>query len=235
LSNVQGSAAAQRLVGMIRAPRATLSSVIDRPRSLDLALLVIAIAAACSVGFLMTRVGRIAALDQEVRQLESLGTIVTDARYAELRRLQPYRPLISAVMIVVGWPLVWLVLAFVLRAIGNRGSTQATFAQVFAVVVHASAIFALRAVVTTPINYVRESLGGAASLGVLLPGLGESTFVARLLGTLDVFVLWWVVVVAMGLGMLYHTRTLPVARWLFGAYATGAAALALTQTLRGGI
>lgn len=220
---------------MIRAPRTTLSGVIERPRSLDLAVLILAIAATCSVGFLMTRVGRIAALDQEVRQLESLGTIVTDARYAELRQLQPYLPLISAVSIVVGWPIAWMLLAFGVRAIGNRGSTQATYAQVLAVVVHASAIFALRAIVAEPINYARESIGGATSLSVLLPGLGESTFVARLFGALDLFVLWWVVVLAMGFAMLYRTRALPVARWLFGAYATGAAALALTQALRGGI
>jgi hypothetical protein len=40
---------------------------------------------------------------------------------------------------------------------------------------------------------------------------------------------------AMGLGIVYHKRTLPIARWLFGAYAGGAAVLALTQALRGGL
>ena len=39
---------------------------------------------------------------------------------------------------------------------------------------------------------------------------------------MDIFVVWWVVLVAMGLSMLYQTRTLPIARWLFGAYAGGA-------------
>ena len=58
---------------------------------------------------------------------------------------------------------------------------------------------------------------------------------ARLLGAVDIFVLWWVVLLAMGLGMLYRTRTLPIARWLFGAYAAGALALAATQALRGGM
>ena len=52
---------------------------------------------------------------------------------------------------------------------------------------------------------------------------------------IDIFVVWWVVLVALGLSMLYQTRTLPIARWLFGAYAGGAAALALTQALRGGV
>jgi hypothetical protein len=220
---------------MIRSPYATLSSVVSRPRSLDLLLLVIGVGAMCSVGFLMTDVGRLAALDQEVRQLESVGTIVTEARYTQLRHLLPYRPFISAATIIVGWPLMWMLVAFLLRAIGNRGAKQATFAQVFAVVVHASSIFALRAVVTAPLNYARESIGGATSLGVLLPGFGESTFAARLFGALDIFVLWWVVLVAMGLSILYQARTLPIARWLLGAYATGAAALALTQALRGGV
>jgi hypothetical protein len=35
--------------------------------------------------------------------------------------------------------------------------------------------------------------------------------------------------------MLYQTRAMTIARWLFGAYATGAAALALAQALRGGV
>src|SRR6266480_2183274 len=90
---------ARRLVGMIRSPHATLSSAVDRPRSLDLAMLIVAVAATCSVGFLLTRVGRLAALDQAVRQLESLGAIITDNRYAELRHLQSYRPIISAATI----------------------------------------------------------------------------------------------------------------------------------------
>jgi hypothetical protein len=220
---------------MIRSPYATLSSVRIRPRSLDLAVLVIVVATTCSVGFLVTHVGRLAALDQEVRQLESMGTVITEARYAELRYLLPYRPAISAAAIIVGWPLMWIAAAFVVRIIGNRGARQATFAQVLTVFVHASSVLALRAIVATPINYARESLGGATSLGTLLPGLGDSTFLARLFGALDIFVVWWAVLIAMGLSILYQTRTVPIARWLLGAYATAAAALALTQALRGGI
>jgi hypothetical protein len=106
---------------------------------------------------------------------------------------------------------------------------------VLTVVVHASAIFAVRALVAAPVNYARESLGGATSLAMVMPAFGESTFFARLAGAVDVFVVWRLVLVALGLSLLYQTRTLPIARWLFGAYAGGAAALALTQALRGGI
>ena len=195
-------------------------------------MVIIAVAATCSVGFLLTGVGRLAALDQAVRQLESLGATITDNRYAELRHLQSYRPIISAAAIVIGWPMMWMFAAFIFRAISKR---RATFAQALTVVVHASSILAARAVVAAPINYARESLGGSTSLGVLLPIFGETTFAARLFGAVDVFLVWWVILIAMGLSILYRTRTLPIARWLLGAYAAGAAALALTQALRGGV
>jgi hypothetical protein len=221
---------------MVRSPRATLTSAVANPRSLDLAIVIVVISVACSAGFLMTRVGQLAALDQQVRQLESFGAEIGDERYEALRRVVPYRPVISAAFIVVGWPILWLLSASVLRWLGNRaGRAKATFAQVLTVVVHASAIFAVRALVAAPINYARESLGGATSLSLLMPAFGESTFPARLLGAVDIFVVWWVVLVALGLSILYQARTLPIARWLFGAYASGAAALALTQALRGGL
>ena len=228
--------AAERLLGMIRSPRATLARAIAAPDSLALAALIVTISTLCSAGFLMTRVGQLAALDQQVRQLESFGADISAERYERLRQLVPYRPAIAAATIVVGWPLLWAGAAAVLRAVGNRtAATQATFAQVFAVVVHAASVFALRAVVAAPINYSRESLGGATSLSMVMPSFSESTFPARVLGAVDLFVLWWVVLVAMGLAMLYQVRTLPIARWLFGAYAAGAIALAITQALRGGI
>jgi hypothetical protein len=221
---------------MVRSPRATLTNAARNPRSLDLGVLVVAVAAACSAGFLMTRVGQLAALDQQVRQLESFGAVITDDRYAELRRLVPYRPVISASIIIFGWPLLWLGLARFVQWIGNRaGRGEPGFRQVLSVIVHASAILAVRALVAAPINYALESLGGTTSLSMVLPSFGASTFAARLLGAVDIFIVWWVVLLAMGLSILYHTRTLPIARWLFCAYAGSAAALALTQALRGGL
>jgi hypothetical protein len=221
---------------MIRSPRATLRNAVAQPRSLDLAILILVISTVCSAGFLMTRVGRLAVLDQQVRQLESFGIPVTDNRYEQLRQAAAYRPLASAVLIVVGWPILWVLGARCIQWIGRRsGRGDVTFAQVLTVLVHASAIFAVQNIIATPINYARESLGGATSLSAVMPAFGDSTFPGRLLGAVDVFVVWWVVLVALGLSIAYRTRTLPIARWLFGAYAGGAAALALTQAFRGGV
>jgi Yip1 domain len=221
---------------VVRSPRATLTEAIRHPRSLDLAVLIVVISVVSSSGFLMTRVGQLAALDQQVRQLESFGAVVTDDTYATLRAVVPYRPIVTAAVIIIGWPILWLLTARAVQWVGRRtGRGEPTFPQALTVVVHASAILAVRAIVAAPINYARESLGGATSLGIIMPAFGESTFPARLFGAVDIFVVWWVVLVALGVSILYQTRALPIARWLFGAYAGGAAALALTQALRGGV
>jgi hypothetical protein len=235
---------------MVCSPRATLSSVVARPRSLDAAILIVFISSVCSAGFLMTRVGQLAALDQQVRTLESFGAIVTDDRYAQLRSWVPYWPAIAAATIVIGWPLLWVLLAAVIKAVGNvlggRGLARrndeqqvarrrVTFAQVLTIVVHASAVLALRSMIAAPVNYARESLGGATSLTMVLPAFGESTLAARVVGAVDIFVVWWVVLVAIGLSILYEMRPLSAAIWLLGAYAAGVLALALTMALRGGM
>jgi hypothetical protein len=219
---------------MVRSPRATLEQVIQHPRSLDLAVLVVAISAACTAGYLSTQVGQLAGLDQQVRQFEAFGVEVTDDRYAQLRRLAPYRPIASAAAIVVGWPLAWAALAWIVQRIGERVQAAVSYAQALAVVVHASAILAVRSVVALPINYARESLGGATSLALLMPAFGESTFPARLFSAVDLFLLWWTALMAMGLGRLYGRPTMSIARWLLGAYAAGAIAVATVQALRGG-
>src|SRR5687767_1367443 len=128
---------------MVRSPRATLATVARAPRSLDLAALVIGISAVCSAGFLMTRVGQLAALDQQVRQLESFGIVITDDTYERLRGLVPYRPAVSTAFILIGWPMLWLVSARAVHWFGERtleslprrsdeqpARRRATFAQV---------------------------------------------------------------------------------------------------------
>jgi hypothetical protein len=76
------------------------------------------------------------------------------------------------------------VIARILWWVGSRAADEGparsrpTFAEVLTVVVHASAILAVRAVVSAPINYARESLGGATSLSMVMPAFGESTFPA---------------------------------------------------------
>src|SRR5688572_29880996 len=137
---------------MVRSPRATLAEAIRNPRSLDLAVLIVVVSTVCSAGFLLTRVGQLAALDQQVRQFESFGAVITDETYADLRKLVPYRPIVSVGVIAVGWPILWLFGARVVQWFATRaGRHDASFSQVLTIMVHASAIFAVRSIVAVPI------------------------------------------------------------------------------------
>jgi hypothetical protein len=54
---------------------------------------------------------------------------------------------------------------------------------------------------------------GPANLAALLPMLPEDGFLAHFLGWFDLFRLWWIVVLAIGLGVLYkrNSRTIMLA------------------------
>jgi hypothetical protein len=94
----------------------------------------------------------------------------------------------------------------------------ATFKQVFAVMVHSSAISVVQQLFVTPLNYARESMSSATNLAVFLPMLDEGSFLAKFLGTIDLFLVWWVVVLSIGLGVLFKRRTGPIAAGLFIVY-----------------
>jgi cellulose synthase/poly-beta-1,6-N-acetylglucosamine synthase-like glycosyltransferase len=82
-------------------------------------------------------------------------------------------------------------------------------------------------------NYFSGHAGSVANLGALLPMLPEKSFGANLLGTVDIFIIWSVVVLAIGLGVLYKRRTQPIAISLLSVYAVIALVIALFKS-RGG-
>jgi hypothetical protein len=97
------------------------------------------------------------------------------------------------------------------------------------VLTHAGAISALGALFITPLSYARESLSGATNLGVFLPFLDEGSLPARFLGMIDLFLIWWVVAVGIGLSVLYRRRTAPVVLSLLATYVAIAAIIAVVM------
>ena len=59
----------------------------------------------------------------------------------------------------------------------------------------------------------------ATSLGALLPMFDEQSFMGKLAGMIDIFIIWWLIVLAIGLAVLYRRKTQPIAFTLFGIYA----------------
>lgn len=208
-----------RAIGVITSPRATFEKIVAAPRVGGALMLVTLISMAAIYILLSSERGQQAWLDQAVAQQEAWGQTVSDEAYARMQSMSRYAAYMGAAQFIVGVPLGALIMAGILFAIFNAlMGGSASFKQVMAVVAHSQIISALAFLVTTPINYVKGTMTGATNLGVLFPMLDESSFLARLLGMMDLFLLWWLFVLSVGIGVLYKRKTSSVAMVLFGIY-----------------
>lgn len=224
-----------RFIGIITAPRATFESVAAIPKWFAMLVLTTLIIAAGSALPLTTDGGRDALLEQQVRAMEGFGMQVNDQMYQQLQKRNTIAPYTTAGSVIVMGPIIAAALAGILFAIFNAAmGGNASFKQVYAVVVHAGVIQAAAQLFVGPLNYFRQSMTSATSLGALLPMLPEGSFVARLAGMIDLFLIWWVLALAIGLGVLYRRRTQPIAMSLFGVYALIAVGAAAIMSRLGG-
>lgn len=224
-----------RFVGIITEPKNTFQRVVAAPKWLGMLVLTTTIAAMFNALPMTTPAGQQATIDQQVSFMKSIGFEVTDEVYDKMEQGAARAPYTTAISILVFSPIVALIVAGLLFAVFNAAlGGEASFKQVFAVVIHAGAISALSALFSGIINYFRGAVGSVANLAALLPMIPEGSFLANLLGTIDIFLIWYVVVLAIGLAVLYRRRTQPVAIGLFAVYAVIALAITAIKTVRGG-
>jgi hypothetical protein len=79
---------------------------------------------------------------------------------------------------------------------------------------------ALQQVFVAPLNYARQAMSSPTNLAVFFPFLDETSFMAMLLGGIDLFFIWLIVNQAIGIGVLYKRKTAPIATTMLGIYAS---------------
>ena len=219
-----------RMVGVLTSPGDTFRRLAARPRWLGVLLAVTLIPAALWFWFLTTERGQTAFLDQQVRQMESLGQTVTDEQYAGIERSLTFMPYVVGGSTLVFGPIMTLLIAGILFAVFNAGlGGDASFKQVFSIVAHAGVVPLLQALFTIPLNLVRESMSSPTNLFVFFPMLEEGSMVARFLGMIDLFFIWWIAVLAIGMAVLYRRRTTPIFVGLMATYVGIALVIALVM------
>jgi hypothetical protein len=224
-----------RVFGVVMSPGETYAAVVAHPRSLGVMVIVIVISAAALAIFLSTELGQSLALEQQIAGMESFGFRVTDAmiEQIEARMAQGVYFAVAGQIIVI--PLITLALAGIGMAVFNvLLGGEATFRQMFAVVAHSQVIGALAILFMMPLNYAREAMSNPTSLAIFLPMLDEMGFLARLLGAIDLFRIWWLVNLAVGLAVLYKRKTGPIAASLLAAYGVIALVIAGVMTALSG-
>ena len=225
-----------RMAGVIRRPRATFDALKAVPGWWDVLLVTFLVTTALSAALLETGVGQLALLDQWERTAIAFGQDVSDAQYAAMRAASDNGAVYAVASSVAGGPVLALGLAALLVA-GFRlaGSRGATYAQVLSVVAHAGVILMLRQIVATPIVYARETLASPVTLNLFFTVLDEASPPARFLAAVDLFVVWWIVAVAIGMSVLYGRPARRLAVVFVGIYVLLAAALAGAMAVTGGI
>lgn len=210
-----------RFTGIITSPKATFEAVVRRPKVLGILALVAFLVGGSQAAMGLTEKSRQASLDFQVQQMEKMGMTVTDQVYESLVARQKYSAYISFAGTFIGFPIMLLLMSAILYAVLNAvmGGT-AEFKQVMAVCAHSMVISSLGAVFAGIMNFVRGSISASvANLGMLLPMLPERSFAANLAGAVDVFTIWWVIVLSIGLGVLYKRKTSSIAIGLFTVVA----------------
>ena len=219
-----------RFTGVLFSPRETYESIVRHHGWVGMLALSTLVAALGMAALLSTEVGRQAMIDQSVSAMESWGRTVDDAAYAALEKQAAISRFVQPIAILVIGPLMTFVIAGVLLGVFNALlGGDAKYKQMLSVVAHTAPVSVVQQLFTVPVNYFRGSLSSPTNLSVFFPMLEEKSFLVSFLGAIDLFLVWWAFVLAIGLAVLYRRKTRPIAIGLFVTYGAIALVLALAK------
>jgi len=222
-----------RFLGIITSPRETFQGLVAKPRWFGMLVLTTVATAVLLAAFFATPVGQQAYIDKAAQGNPFGGPPPSGDALKAIERFAGYMPYIYGIGALISGPIITLIMTGILFGIfGVAMGGQATFKQAFAVVTHSGVIGLVGQVLVMPVNYFRETLESPMNLAVLLPMLDPGSFVAKLLGSVELFRVWWVMVLSIGLAVLYRRKTQSVAIPLFVLYAVIAIAIAAFSAAR---
>jgi hypothetical protein len=194
------------------------------------------LSAASAAAVLQTEVGRVALVDQWERVAAAFGHQVDDRQYAMLQAASRHGALYATLSALGLGPLLSVSAASVIRlTFRGPAAPETTFRQTLAVVSHAGVILAVRQVVAAPVVYARETLANPLTLRPLTSSVDDGSILAIASGAVDLFVVWWIIVVAVGISVLYRRRATPLVATFLAAYAVFAVIVGLVAAFAGGV
>lgn len=218
---------AQRFVGILFSPRATFASVVSYPKWLGMLVVTTLIVLVFMGGFLMSEVGKQALLDK-------MAETTPAAQMEQMTKMISVIAMFQVAAIAVLSPIIAFAMAGLLLGVFAVTGGTAAYKQVLAVVAHAGVASSVAGAATAVLNYFRQTLTSATSLAVFMPNVDEGSFLGGFLGVIDLVYVWWLFVLAIGLGVLYRRRTQPIFLALLSVYALIACAVGAYKAVSGG-
>jgi len=196
---------------------------VARPRWFGVMAITLAISAASQYVIFSSPDLQDAVIDQQIRAMESRGG-ASDQQVAAVERFVGLMPQIyTAVTLVLGPVIVAGIAGIFVGIFTTLMGGHGTFKQVYAVMAHSGVISTVAAVLSAAMIAAGVPPAGirppGANLGVFVPMLEETSFLAVLFRSVDLILIWWLVVLAIGIGVLYKRRPGGIAASLLGIYA----------------
>lgn len=133
-----------RFIGILTSPRDTFGSVAAHPKWFGMLAVTTLIVALFSALPLTNEAGRQAMIDQQVETMKGMGFPVTDEVYEGMQKGSGRMPYTTGISILVVSPIMAVIFSGILFAIFNAAmGGEASFKQVFAVLIHAGVISAV--------------------------------------------------------------------------------------------
>jgi hypothetical protein len=225
----------ERLTGAIFSPKPTFESVSGYPVWIDVLAITVLLTALSWFAFLSTDTGRQAFIDQQFQQQEAWGQTITPQVEERINNSAPVMRWVIPISTVVIGPLFVVIIAGVLYGVfAALLGGGATFKQTLAVVVHAGIVSTVGFLGTMALNFVRGTMSSATNLCVFVQMLPENSFLVRFLGMIDLVWVWYLIVLAIGLGVLYRRKTSTIALGFFAVYLVVALGIAGVRSALGG-
>lgn len=225
---------AARAVGVLTSPRATFEGIAAHPRWIGILVLTTVTVAAMATILVSGEFAQREMLAQQIGAMENFGATVTDEMYAGMEDGLESAPYFSFASVLVTSPLITLILAALFHGVGyGLLGSGTSFAQAFSVVAHSGMVSVLQQLFVVPLNYARESIASPTTLGAFAPTLDDDTFAYRLLSSIDLFHIWWVMILAIGMAVLWKRRTAPIAATLYCIHGGIVLAVAVVRTTFG--
>ncbi len=197
----------ERLTGVFSRPKQTFAAVAEKPVWVDV-LVVILIALAAYAVVITPYMQHEQA--QMIRESAKLKERMGEARFNEyVQGLEAPPTAWGVIRTVGGAPVMFLIAILIqgllLMALGRLGSTQGSFRQVFAALVHANVIHALAGNgVRLVLTLVRKSVMQVSTgLPLLFPKMDVTSTPYIVLSQVDLFQLWVFGVLAFGLAAAF--------------------------------
>ncbi|MBY0494049.1 MAG: YIP1 family protein [Cyanobacteria bacterium] len=189
----------RRVTGVLMHPRATMAEVVRHPAFITTWIVVLLAVVVCGGLLLSTPAGRQALVDERVRVTEALGGRVDDVGYARLQANPPLSVYVTSGGRLLLTPPVTILVAAGLFVLARIDGATVPFVTTLAIAVHATVVLALQQIVATPLHYLHGALTSPTNLAGLLQLFDEGTLASRLFGTVDVFGVWWLWLMSLGL------------------------------------